>query len=234
MTAPAQGFGIDILADLRRYLASRPVTNILDVGANEGQSLIQFRGAFPDAHIHSFEPSPDAFEILKKTAATLPSIYLYGYGFADRPGVRDLHMSSHSCLNSILPSGKEYAWPAAPLNGRISARFETLDWFLSEAGIETVDILKIDVQGAEMLVLEGGKRALSRGVARSVKLEICFLSLYQSQATLDQVYKWLSGYGYLFTGLYDQFYEEHGRLCWCDALFIHPNEFSGERSPQFP
>jgi FkbM family methyltransferase len=229
-----EAFGLDVLADLRRYLAGRLVGTILDVGANEGQSLIQFRDTFPDAQIHCLEPSPDAFEILQKTAARFSNVYLYDYGFADRPGVRDFHMSLHSCLNSILPSGEEYAWPAAPLSRRITSRFETLDWFLSEAQIETVDILKIDVQGAEMLVLEGGKQALAGGAVRSVKLEICFLALYEGQASLDQIFQFISKHGFLFTGLYGQFYEEYGRLCWCDALFIHHNEFSGKRSPQFP
>jgi len=234
MSDPSESFGLDILADLRRYLVGPTVRTILDIGANEGQSLLQFRETFPEAVIHSFEPSPEAFEILKKAAAKVPDVQIYDYGFADRSGVQDLHISLHSCLNSILSSGKEYAWPSAPLDGRVSARFQTLDWFLSEAGIELVDILKIDVQGAEMLVLKGARNALSSRIVRSIKLEICFLSLYEGQGTLDQIYKCLTGHGYLFTGLYDRFYEDHGRLCWCDALFIHAGEFADKKSPQFP
>ena len=62
------GLGGDPFADMH-VLIGQDEPLILDVGANVGQSIEAFRSWFPDAHIHSFEPSPATFARLKTLGA---------------------------------------------------------------------------------------------------------------------------------------------------------------------
>ena len=54
----------NLFQDLRTRFEGYDVQTVFDVGANIGQSAVQYRRYFPDAHIHCFEPVPASFELL--------------------------------------------------------------------------------------------------------------------------------------------------------------------------
>ena len=71
----------------------------------------------------------------------------------------------------------------------------TLDGYIKENGVEKIDLLKIDVEGHELKVLQGGAIALASGRIRCIQFEYggCFLD---SGTTLKQVYTLLRYCGY--------------------------------------
>src|SRR5262249_41692987 len=66
-------------------------------------------------------------------------------------------------------------------SGKVRCRFTTLDVFLGESGIPHVDLLKLDMQGAEYRVLQGGARAFAAGAVDLVYMEIITLTTYRGQ-----------------------------------------------------
>jgi hypothetical protein len=72
------------------------------------------------------------------------------------------------------PSQLDYNATVLPRAGwtRAEVRVRTLDGCVGEWNVERIDLMKIDVEGAEPLVLAGGEAALTRGVVRHAMIEV--------------------------------------------------------------
>jgi FkbM family methyltransferase len=122
-----------------------PVTTIFDVGANCGATSLFLAHHFPGATIHAFEPGRAAHELASANLAHLPTVTVHHLG---------LHSSNQRA---------ELAVPE-DLNGSVLKRSSTdtievvelrsaRDW-VREQAIDAIDILKVDVEGCELAVLE--------------------------------------------------------------------------------
>jgi hypothetical protein len=77
----------------------------------------------------------------------------------------------------------------------IKVRCQTLDTFCIEKGVDHIDILKIDVEGAELAVLEGAREMLKTGRVKHIQVEI--LDKKEShEEKARQVIEMLEGFGY--------------------------------------
>src|SRR5437763_14619067 len=76
-------FGIAYLVDIQRLCSTQDITIkcVLDVGAFDGRSAVDFLAAFPDAEIHSFEPHPESYAKLK--AIGNPRLRAYQLAISD-------------------------------------------------------------------------------------------------------------------------------------------------------
>lgn len=215
-------------ADLPRFLGGAETIEIVfDVGGHEGESVVEFRKCFPNARIYSFEPFPETYERLQRNVSSLRNVFTHQLGFAAETGRLPFYAGNESRLNSLLPQGHEYVWQKnSPLEKCAVLPFMTLDDFCAAQGITRIDLLKIDVQGAEDQVLAGSRRMLERGGIRAIRLEVNFLNLYKKQASFAQLFEQLTSAGMAFCGLYDQYFHVNHRLGWCDAVFVLESLFS--------
>lgn len=139
---------------------------IFDVGANVGQWTQLAHGASPDAEIHCFEIVPDTARILERNVAGLPGITVNAVGLSDRSGTVDVRFYPDAPkLSGIDPLGQ--GLPSATRHASVT----TGDAYCSERGIDSVDLVKVDVEGAEGKVLEGFSRMLGEGRIASVQFE---------------------------------------------------------------
>ena len=210
----AGDLGHDPFRDLRRLSRSERPT-IFDVGANLGQSVIRFRQAFPDPNIHSFEPAPKAFAVLKRRAAKLTNVILNEVALGSSPGRWEFFENSEWDLSSLLPAGPS-------CEGEVMDSYwievTTLDNYCSTNTVEMIDILKIDTQGFDLEVLRGGEQLIRDGRIRFVLMEVIFSDMYRQAATLDQIYRFMADHGFSLVTFYRPEYRNE-RANWTDALF---------------
>ncbi len=144
---------------------------LFDVGANKGDFTQIILTLFNNDNIqvHSFEPSKATFEFLKnniksdkvilnnkglgKEAGTFPF-------YTDRPG---------SGAASLTKRNLDYLGVDFGYSEDVS--IDTLDNYCNENNIKDIDLLKLDVEGHEMDVLEGSKEMLSRNVIKMISFE---------------------------------------------------------------
>jgi FkbM family methyltransferase len=140
-------------ATVRFVLDHLPPNGVfVDVGAHVG--LI----STPDVAVHAFEPHPVKGEALRRNLAlnSVPAT-VNALALSDRKGDVAFDADSHS----IYKAGAD----------AIKVRTERLDDYFDDRGIETVDVLKLDVEGHEEAVLHGAERTLASGRIRAVTLE---------------------------------------------------------------
>ena len=139
------------LEEIYRFRAARPDPRILDCGANVGLSIIYFKHLYPAARITAFEPDAEIFGVLEDNVRR--------FGFAHvalrREAVwkenGELRFVSDGGFGGRTETGTDI--PAAAT----SVRAVRLRDFLEEP----VDLLKIDIEGAEMAVMQDCRGHLS-------------------------------------------------------------------------
>ena len=127
-------------------LPAAPAT-VFDCGANIGLAALDFRTRWPDAVIHAFEPDPHAFATLARNVADDPGIHAHNVAIGAADGERVLFSSPMSVVSSFhRQTGDQAPVPVA---------VRSLDSLMAELGVGRVDLLKLDVEGAEAEALRG-------------------------------------------------------------------------------
>jgi FkbM family methyltransferase len=170
--------------DLNSLLSSRinDVPFILDVGAYTGTSLLRFKSIWPDSRVHCFEPTDEAFQFLKNVANPFDNtVNLHKRAISDFNGVDSFYIQGiNQGLNSLIKRNVfakdslyissiqtltdiEKQAELSELNKEVlKVEVRTLDHVDQTFSFPTIDLLKVDVQGAESQVLKGARKVLKK------------------------------------------------------------------------
>jgi FkbM family methyltransferase len=191
--------GIRLHHDLNRFLGHQPGV-IVDAGANVGQTALAFARYWPQASIHSFEPVGASYEKLCASCAALPAIKCYRYALGDAERETSIALQENSELNSLASQDVQVTTAASE---RIRVR--RLDDWAAEQGVARIDLLKMDVEGYELQVLEGATGLLRAGKIDAVFAECRFLRNDTPQVLFQDLDLRLTDAGLLFSGFYDSY-----------------------------
>jgi len=193
--------------------------HIVDIGANRGQFALVSRNCFPNARIDSFEPLLEPADIYREVFTGDNNVELHPYAIGDETGEVAIHVSNHDDSSSLLPIA-EMQTELFPGTEEIETRtinVTPLEEILSEEKIITPALLKLDVQGFELLALKGCSTLLHK--FHNVYVECSFVELYAGQSFADEVISFLSGQKFRLVGVYNMCYDKRGKAIQADFLF---------------
>lgn len=166
-----------------QVLKAHNINLVLDVGANIGQFAYELRKFGYKGKIVSFEPLPEAYEILLKKASKDESWVIHNrcaIGAVD--GTVDINVAGNSESSSILPMlpAHENSAPESKYTHSETVSISKLD-DLYEQYYKDGDkvFLKIDTQGYEWSVLDGAENLLA--ICKGISLELSLVPLYEGQ-----------------------------------------------------
>lgn len=175
------------------------VRTILDIGAASGDYAIHFLRAFPQATVYCFEPQPGSFRDLERCTRSFSSrVRLFNFGLYRTTEKADFYVSSYRDASSLVHLTEVN-------QQKITVQLRRLDEVLQELGLKEVDFAKIDVEGAELGVLQGGPESFTK-VIRSTYIEIqpaCFGYYKRNHIEIFDILQ-TSGFGY--AGVYGDDY----------------------------
>lgn len=134
-----------------------PGKTFVDAGANVGiYTLAASRIVGQTGHVIAFEPSIQSLPALRRNIALnhLTNVALFPVALSHVTGSAKLYHGPNPSLNSL---GKETGWS----EDAEKIATETLDGIVERVGLDHVDVIKVDVQGAEELVLRGARKLLT-------------------------------------------------------------------------
>jgi FkbM family methyltransferase len=139
---------------LREYDFPYPVEQpelIVDAGANVGFASILFARMYPSSRILAVEPEPANYELLLKNTASLPNV----------TAIRAALWRDSGPVHITNPAGASWAFRVEQANASDidAVPGVTVPELMAQAGVEHIDILKLDIEGGEKEVFESGTEA---------------------------------------------------------------------------
>ena len=176
---------------------------VMDVGANLGlYSLLASRAVGPSGKVYAFEPVPEIFARLKEHIAlnNAANVIPVPIALSNEKGVAKM---------SVRGSGSSFFRHLS--NEFVEVQVERLDDFVEREGIERVDAIKIDVEGAELKVIRGADKTI-RHNKPILMVEFNLFTLQAAGVTPEELFETIVNYGY------NAFVIRHGKAIPTDKV----------------
>ena len=188
------------------------VSTAVDGGAADGSWARQFKRIWPDAKLLCVDPRDDTADALKRLAAELPGISVAKTLVGDREG--DVEYFVHSDQSSMLPDAHGKSW-----GRRATASITTLDALVAKLNLPHPDLIKLDLQGAELDCLRGATRCLAH--AEAVLLEVSFIELQKGMPLIGDVIPFMAQRGFRVYDIVSLWHRPlDGAMAQGDFLFL--------------
>lgn len=203
-----------------QWLIDMQIKTVLDIGANTGQFVQAFYKIFPDAMIYSFEPLSDCYEALMASFGELPRFKGFNMALGNQTGKVKINRNEHSPSSSLLPMTKlhkqNYPFTQKEVVQEVSVA--RLDDVSADLELHKPILIKLDVQGFEDKVIDGGMSVFNQ--ASVILIEMSIENLYEGQVLFDGIYQKLVALGFQYRGNYQQSHSIHdGRVLQVDGIF---------------
>jgi len=215
---------------LFRRLVDKRAPVIFDVGAHTGESVKYLREIFPRAIIYSFEPDPESFS--KLLSGKTENHYCFNIALSNVNGQISFYKNEISHTNSIFRVNTRSRdsikiqealhnndhFLLGSFNHEIKVKSVRLDDFVREKCISDIDLLKIDVQGAESLVLEGAAKALT--LTKVIAVEVLFYDYYEKKTSFLEIEQFLAPKGFRLFSISELSHNPmNGRTDWAEVVY---------------
>ena len=179
---------------------TRPDAVIVEAGAFDGKDTAVFAKHWPDGHVYAFEPLPVLAQRVRSNTAGLMNVSLFelALGIDDSTTVelfsfdnqRDLHGSS----SLLQPQDHLKIAPEIKFNARVVVPAITADKWFESLGSPKIDLLWLDLQGAELAVLKKGLKLLAH--TETIHIEVSRKPLYSGGVTYREIKRFLEDQGF--------------------------------------
>jgi FkbM family methyltransferase len=201
-------------ARLKKYYQEQEIkgdVNIVDVGANKGQSIEFFLRLYPNAKIYSFEPNPVLYrKLARKYRNSLDGkVNIYQKGVSSQEGkliFQESIMDESSTIedlnyNSVYMK-KKAGILGLPVEKIIKSKYEievvSLKEFIRTEEIKKIDILKIDTEGHEFDVLKGLFPVANCSI-KYIQLEYHYNDMYVNRPSINKIDELLCENGFVLS-----------------------------------
>lgn len=142
----------------------QPGMLVVDIGAHIGYfSRIMSNLVGPNGLVYALEPSPENFKLLKKNTKKTKNVKIFQLAAADKRGSVDFYQSAKTGCHSLISADFR------PM--KITVASTDLDGFLEQQNIRKIDLIKMDIEGGELLALEGMRKILFSSPSPALILE---------------------------------------------------------------
>jgi FkbM family methyltransferase len=206
-----------ILSLLKSNLPLSPV--IFDVGASNGKWSVAALKIIPDASLFLFEPlvsvSTSYSEELQATLRAHPQMrHFFPVAIGDRNGTVDFHVTADNWGSTALDWKEDYCATPATVEMR------TIDSVIAEGLAPLPDLIKMDIQGGELMALRGAIKTIPKLRALHVETWTSF-GYGGTTPLLHDIMDFLRPYWFRLFDFGTAFRKENGVLYSIDVCFVN-------------
>jgi FkbM family methyltransferase len=199
------------------YLPKTDAIVLVDVGAHNGGFTAAMCQQWNVVRAILVEPLAEQAEMLR-TKFAAQGFEIVNAAASSEVGTTMLNAYGFAETSSILPIKQgltELEGFDTTSRGTVPCPMVTLDSITEK--VERVDLLKIDVQGAEHLALAGATSLMKK--TRLIWIEVSFKPLYEGSSVFHEIYAMIDAAGFRLVSLSPGFRSADGELVQADALF---------------
>jgi FkbM family methyltransferase len=172
----------------------------IDIGANIGEFAIVAASRLRAGTVYAFEPLDEAYRLLCKSVTLngLENIVAFPFGLSDHTATADLYTSSDFALHKSFPTELATVYPTSTRSLKIgTAELKILDDVFPQLGQNRLDVIKIDIEGAELPALQGAEHLL-RNYKPMLLVEVSDVTSAAAGYRSEEMGDYLASLGYDF------------------------------------
>ena len=177
---------------------------ILDVGANNGSSLVEFKKWWPNSKVHCFEPQSECWDELDDLSNEFTNVHINKFALGNKndeskefyshdlntgiSGFNKINIESKDSidLSKLSNDSKSLENHKKTINHKRNVQVKRLDEYIkNDKNINQIDLLKIDTQGYELEILEGLGTELNK--VRILITELMFYDYYEKSLSFYEL-----------------------------------------------
>lgn len=199
------------------------IQRIIDIGANKGQFHDFIRHDVESTlPIHSFEPDPDLAAGLRERSRGQSGAWTISQcALGAENATRSFNRMALDVYNSFLAPIADAGHPSNAIHMAFEVEVKRLDDLLPELGDLSRSFIKIDTQGWDLEVLQGGPRAFAQ--APMVQTELSFRPIYQGCPTWAQSVEAFQAAGFIVSDIFMVRYDDLAEAVEGDAILTKPD-----------
>lgn len=166
----------------------RPGMTVLDIGANIGiytRFLAELTG--PTGRVIAFEPEPKNFSLLQRAVASIRQVTVVHAAVSEKSGTLRLYVADDLNVD-------HHTYDAGEGRRAVNVPAIAIDDYINSG--ERVDVIKMDIQGAELAALRGAERVLSENRGVRMVLEFWPYGLARAGASAKELLRYLERHGF--------------------------------------
>jgi len=216
-----------VLLVIVKLLLNKRVRVVFEFGSRYGEDTVVFASSFPFATVFGFECNPNTLAILKQNVKPYNNIKITEAAVGDKIGKVKFYPINAEKTITTWEDGNQGASSLFKASGKyeietyiqdeIEVDMLTLEYVMDQNKIESVDVLWMDIQGAEMLALKGLGRRIKD--VRIIHTEVEFIEIYENQPLFKDVHEFLLKNDFIFYKF------NHKGGASGDAIFINKTVF---------
>ncbi|HMH32106.1 MAG TPA: FkbM family methyltransferase [Puia sp.] len=207
---------------ISKYLPNSNDITLIDIGAHRGDFIDQIKKYYRIRQASLVEPTPDLATFLVSKYKD-EQIRIFQNALSDKNlDTVDFQINVYGETSSLLPFKQdlvELGNVDTRLDKKVQLVTRTLDSIVNEEKYNSLDLIKIDVQGVEHLVLAGGKNALR--ITKFVWVELSFKPLYIGSSVFHDIYSLMEQNGFVLLEISPGHRSPKNELLQADALFAN-------------
>jgi FkbM family methyltransferase len=165
-----------------------------DIGGNIGFFSLLFARCAPNGVVHAFEPICLNAKLISVNAAlnNMNNIIVNMSAVGSEQGFVTFSVSKDSAFSSMKDTGRK------PVAESVTVPITTIDTYVAKNNITHVDIMKVDVEGAEEMVINGAALLLKNNKVkpRIILLELYDLNLAAFNTSVKRIMEKMISFGY--------------------------------------
>lgn len=192
----------------------------IDVGAHRGEDTLQFAIQNPGIKVYAFEPN---LCVAAKSVGQASNYFVIPVAVAEQDGTADFYLNAEGVASSLLPLNESAAqsWIGGEelrVDSVLSVPTVRLDTFMNLLGIDKVDFLKIDAQGADLAVVRSAGERLKDILRVKLEVDVTPSRLYEGSPSREEVIAFMKAKGFVVSETQSQ---SHGQEQ--DLTFARPS-----------
>ena len=213
----------------KNYLNEKENPVVVDLGANVGQTINRYRNVFENPKFYCFEASLTNFKELEKGFAADDEVVLFNLAVSDSEGSLLLNEPSHaepgdwhSQTSSILNRTEEsetFYTDRETNTVEVEVKAKRLDAVFKDIEVSHIDVLKIDIEGAELLALKGASDLLESEAVSLIYMECSLYPRWDGVPLYHDLASYLEKFGYRLVNLFNITVKQD-QIWVCDAVFL--------------
>ncbi len=205
----------------RAWFESCGFKTVIDVGAYIGAFSFAIATILPETEIYAFDPLAENCQKLCKNMGWFNKFHYFQTALGDQKGSLDFWKSDFVASSSALAMGELHkkTFPHTANMTSVKVPVARLDDYLPQMVLVDPILLKVDVQGYEEKVFQGGQGLLEK--VDWVMTEISYKPLYQGQTSFEKIYSLLKAQGFEFAGNFETLLSPlDGSILQSEAMFV--------------